>query len=104
MIYLPAPDLKYIVDVLSKHPMVKIALIFGSRAKGTHKPGSDIDLALKGDHLADVVRQVSAQLNEEGPLPYHVDVLDYDAITNENLKDHIDRVGIAIYPRLIETP
>ena len=37
------------LSVLYHHPKVKEVILFGSRAKGTFKPGSDIDLALKGD-------------------------------------------------------
>ena len=35
-----------ITRVLTEFPDVERAVLFGSRAKGTHKRGSDIDLAL----------------------------------------------------------
>ena len=31
-------------------------------------------------------------------LPWTVDLADYDTINNPSLREHIDRVGIAIYP------
>ena len=40
-----------ITRVLTEFPDVERAVLFGSRTKGTHKRGSDIDLALAGSHL-----------------------------------------------------
>jgi predicted nucleotidyltransferase len=94
-------DLSYIVAVLSQFSDVDQALIFGSRALGTHRPGSDVDLVLKGSSLDAIVTRVGGILNDESPLPYYFDVLDYDAITNAELKAHIDRVGRVVYTRKV---
>ena len=64
------------------------AILFGSRAKGTFKKGSDIDLAIVGDE-----KKVSYFLNEEINLPYFFDIINLHKITNKNLLEHIDRVG-----------
>ena len=40
-----------IIEVFHDNPLVEEAIIYGSRAKGVHKPGSDIDVALKGTEL-----------------------------------------------------
>lgn len=98
MFNLSESDLSYILKIIRKYPEIHEVLIFGSRAKGNDKKTSDIDLALKGDALETVALKVSGELNDEGPLPYKVDVIYYEAISNDNLKDHIDRVGIKIYP------
>lgn len=42
-------DLKEITGILARFPQIKEALIFGSRALGNYKKGSDIDLVLKGE-------------------------------------------------------
>lgn len=94
---LKAGDLEQIIAVISQFPVAE-AIIFGSRAKETYKNGSDIDLALKGDHLdSAIVRQISYQLNEELNLPYMFDVLNYHTLTSSALIEHIDRVGKSIY-------
>ena len=91
-------DLVVIRSVLARNPRIRKAVLFGSRAKGTHRRGSDVDLALTGDALTreDVVA-ASLALNEESPLPYRFDVLDLDKIENRDLVEHINRVGLEIY-------
>lgn len=91
-------DLKIIISVLIQYPEVTNAFIFGSRAKGNFHNGSDVDIALKGENLnADIVSRISYQLNEETILPYKIDVLNYHTISNKELVEHIDRVGINFY-------
>lgn len=93
-------DLEMICRILEKEPQIEQALLFGSRAKGNYKPGSDVDIALKGKNLsAQTITRVSYCLNEETPLPYHFDVLNYHTITERSLVDHIDRVGIEFYKK-----
>jgi len=94
-------DVETIVNVLSNHPKVENAYIFGSRAKGNFKNGSDVDLAVKGSNLDfDTISQISYFLNEETNMPYKFDVLNYHSITEPDLLVHIDRVGIEVYKRM----
>jgi len=91
-------DLPYIVSVLAGFPEVENACIFGSRAKGNFKNGSDVDIALKGKQLSFmIVARINSILNEETSMPYKFDVLNYETITNNELKVHIDRIGLVIY-------
>ncbi len=93
-------DVEAISGVLSNHPKVEKAYIFGSRAKGNFKNGSDVDIALKGDKMDfDTVSQISYLLNEETNMPYKFDVLNYNAVKEPDLLVHIDRVGIEVYSR-----
>jgi len=87
MFGLKANELKVIKEILKKEN-VKTAIIFGSRAKGNFKKGSDIDLAIIGDE-----RKISYILNEETFLPYFFDVINLDKISNKDLLSHIKRVG-----------
>lgn len=96
-------DLNYIVNVLRQHPEIEQAILFGSRAKATEKPGSDIDLALKGKALANIITTISGILNDESPLPYEFDIIDYNSLENQKLKEHIDRVGKIIYTSKLKT-
>ena len=61
-----------------------------------HRPGSDVDIALKGEDLEEAVLQISIYLNQESILPYNFDIIDYHAIDNQELLDHINRVGKSI--------
>lgn len=82
----------------ARYPEIEDVVIFGSRAKGNYKPGSDIDIAIKG---AGVTRRTVASLRsdlEDTTLPFYVDVVAYDSITNPELKEHIDRVATALFP------
>lgn len=86
-------DLARIVDVLAMNGRVEQAILFGSRAKGTHKPGSDVDIALKGAGLTlNDLLTLSVALDELW-IPLRVDLLLYNRIDEPALLDHIDRVG-----------
>jgi len=80
-------ELDTIRSVLKTLNIQKV-ILFGSRAKGNYKKGSDIDLAIIGDE-----RKVSYQLNEETNLPYFFDVINLYKVTNKNLIEHIHSVG-----------
>lgn len=93
-------DLTYIVKAVQQFPEIEKATIFGSRAKGTHKPGSDVDIAIWGDAITfSTVSRLHAMLEEESPMPYFFDIVDYSHLNHEELKKHIDRVGVPIYLR-----
>ena len=93
-------DMAAVIAVLSEQPKVESAFIFGSRAKGNFKNGSDVDIALKGDSLDfDTIGKISYWLNEETTMPYKFDVLNYHSIKEPTLTEHIDRVGIEFYSR-----
>jgi uncharacterized protein len=94
-------DLQFILTIIKCYPQIDEALIFGSRALNKHKKGSDIDIALKGKELGLTASTIAGILNEESPLPYFFDVLDYDLIDNQDLRNHIDRVGQQIYKKTV---
>ncbi|MBA5249321.1 MAG: nucleotidyltransferase domain-containing protein [Gammaproteobacteria bacterium] len=80
-------EIQSIKSVLKNNNIEK-SIIFGSRAKGNYKKGSDIDIAIIGNE-----RKLAYQLNEEGNLPYFFDVINLKKITNKELLAHINRVG-----------
>jgi len=91
-------DLAYIVAALQQFPEIQRAYIFGSRAKGTYKPGSDIDIAIAGTDITfTTLSKLHALLEDQGPLPYFIDIVHYEEINNPDLKEHIDRDGQLIY-------
>jgi len=89
-----------IISVIEKYPQIETVLIFGSRAKGNYRNGSDIDLAIQGNECSpELASKLSGIINEQTAIPYYVDVVDYNSLTNLELKAHIDRVGIEFYKR-----
>lgn len=95
-----ATDLRYIMDTLKKFPEIKKAAIFGSRAKGNYKPGSDVDIAIWGEEVTfNTVSRLRSLLEEQSPMPYFFDVVDYTHLTHEQLREHIARVGKTIFSR-----
>lgn len=98
-------DLEAIRKVLADFPGIVSVKLFGSRAKGTYRNGSDVDLALYGNPAIgrNLVLEVSQVLNEETLLPYHFDVVDYASLESVALREHIDRIGIQIHPRQDQT-
>ena len=86
-------------QILAAFPEVEKAVIYGSRAKGTHKPGSDIDLTLFGEGLtSDILGRVATRL-DDSPIPHTVDLSIYAELNHEKLREHIARVGVVFYER-----
>lgn len=85
-------------SVLSWSPRVVRALVYGSRAMGTYRNGSDIDLALFGGALTQDDLLVIDTAVEALDLPYNVDLAIFDAIEDPALRSHIERVGKQLYP------
>lgn len=86
-----------IFSCFEKYENIEEVILYGSRAKGTYKHTSDIDLILKGEHLT-----TQDQLRLENDLddlllPWKFDVSLFHKITNRDLLDHIHRIGITIF-------
>lgn len=90
--------LEKIVEVLSSFRAIDEAVIYGSRALGTYREGSDIDMTLKGNLSFNDLIQVEKELDEQ-MLPYSFDLSLYRNITNPDLLDHINRAGKILYER-----
>ncbi len=86
-------------DTLAQFPEVDKAVLYGSRAKGSARPGSDIDLALFGSQLSiSLLGRIDEALNEL-LLPWRFDLLIHHHVTDRGLLEHIARVGLALYER-----
>jgi predicted nucleotidyltransferase len=93
---LSAETLEMLSSVFKQYKQIKQVILFGSRAKGTAKENSDIDLAIEGIN-DDIQIETIAMALEELPLPYKFDVKALSNIKNIKLKEHIRRVGITIF-------
>jgi predicted nucleotidyltransferase len=86
-------------EVLAQFPEVEKAVLYGSRAKGNFKPGSDVDLTLVGAAVTSkILGQIRGEL-DDGLLPYTFDVSILAQITQSDLLDHIRRVGVVFYEK-----
>lgn len=87
-------------DVLARYPQVKKAVLYGSRAKGNYKNGSDIDLTLYGE--ADLTLEVLYRIMNELDdllLPYTIDLSLFHDISDPEVVEHILRVGVTFYEK-----
>lgn len=96
---LPPKAISEIQRVLSENPEVDQAILYGSRALGTYRPNSDIDLTLVGDHIS--LSQLLSIENEIDDLllPYKVDLSVKSNIDNSDLLKHIEKFGKVFYQR-----
>ncbi len=86
-------------QVFAETPAVEKVVIYGSRAKGDYRPESDIDLTIIGPAVTWHDLQTIERKIDDLLLPYKVDLSLYDHIDNENLIDHIERVGKVFYEK-----
>jgi type I restriction enzyme S subunit len=88
-----------ICGVFAGFPAIEKAVLYGSRAKGNYKTGSDIDLTLYGADLTpDILGDVTSALDDL-LLPYSIDLSLFDELEHAKLREHIERVGVVFYAR-----
>jgi uncharacterized protein len=88
-----------IVSLFACYDQIDEVVLYGSRAKGNFKPGSDIDLTLKGKDLdLRLLNKISLELDDL-LLPYIFDLSLYQHIRDADLIDHIQRVGQVFYSK-----
>ena len=87
-----------LTSIFRKYPGIKEVLLYGSRAKGNYRRGSDIDLSIKAAETftrTDLLH-IAGDF-DDSDMPYFVDVSIYEKLSNPDLKAHIDRVGKVLY-------
>ncbi len=92
-------DMSTLLNILSRFPSIEKATLFGSRAKGTFRNGSDVDIAIEGDINLSTVASLSFLLNEETLMPYRFDIVNLSKTKHKALKAHVKRVGVVIYEK-----
>jgi predicted nucleotidyltransferase len=96
---IPESDLDDLLSELRKNSKISEIILFGSRAKGTYRNGSDIDIALKGrklnlNDILDATMDIDKLL-----LPYKIDLVIYTRINEPALIEQINRVGVILFKR-----
>jgi predicted nucleotidyltransferase len=93
-------DITYMHNLFRQHPDVEQVWVYGSRAKGTNRPGSDVDLALIGpDVKRQTVSHIHFVLEEDSPMPFFFDVTHWDSISFQEFKNEVKRTGKLLYER-----
>ena len=96
---LSSETIQKINKVFIRYPSVELVRLYGSRAKGDYRYGSDIDLTIMGDGLSfSQLLKIEMELDDL-LLPYKIDLSLFRQIENNDLVDHIQRVGIDFYRR-----
>jgi predicted nucleotidyltransferase len=86
-----------VIGVLQSYPEVEKAILYGSRATGTFKNGSDIDLTLQGQKLTgDTLAKIASDLDDL-PIPYTMDISNFATLDNEDLRIQIQKSGLPFY-------
>lgn len=96
---LPDNTVEKIHQVFEKYLHVEKVIIYGSRAKGNYKNGSDIDLTMIGDSITDRDRRDIFFELDDLPIPYMVDLSVFSTLNHVDLEAHILRVGQIFYER-----
>jgi len=90
-------DIQTLFGILNKFDEVENVYLYGSRAKGTHKLGSDIDLAIMNEGVSEkTIRTIKSEI-EDSSLPYFVDITNFTTLNHKELAEHIQRVGVSFY-------
>jgi predicted nucleotidyltransferase len=96
---LDAKILKSIAGVFARHSAITEARVYGSRARGDFKTGSDIDIALFAPALAfEEFLRVRGELDDL-PCLYKMDTTHFDVLENAALREAILRDGRLLYRR-----
>jgi predicted nucleotidyltransferase len=97
---IPDKSLRLIMNELNAFQEIEKCAVFGSRAMGHYRNGSDLDLVVYGPSITEkTLTRLGSRLNEELPLPYYFDIVHYEAITTPSLREHIDTCGVPFYHR-----
>lgn len=83
--------------LFSRVPNIEQAILYGSRAKGTNKPFSDVDITFIGKELTQNDLLFLMEEFSNSLLPYVFDLSIFDRLKNASLIDHIVRRGIVVY-------
>ncbi len=87
-----------ISSVFEQYGSVKEVIVYGSRAMGNYRNGSDIDLTIKGNLTQRNFYDIFHGLDDLD-LPYMIDISQFESINNTDLTDHINQRGKTFYER-----
>jgi len=93
---LPQDATARILERFRERPAIQRVVLYGSRALGRQRSGSDIDLCLEAPDMDLAELMVLGAQLDDLLLPWRIDLQLRHLIRHPGLLEHIDRVGIAI--------
>ncbi len=92
-------EMQILHELFAENEKIEQVILYGSRAKGTYKPFSDVDITIVGKGLTEQdVNRLYAAL-EKSSIPYMFDIFTFDTLKNEIRKDHSSRSGVILYQK-----
>ena len=92
-------EIRLLITLFARQREIEQVILYGSRAKGTHKPFSDVDITLLGYGLnRSHLNRLSAEI-DESTLPYRFDISIFSKLTNPALIEQIEETGVVLYRR-----
>lgn len=92
-------ELSKLTEIFASNERVERVILYGSRAKGCHKPFSDVDITLEGPDLTRTDLSRISLAIDDLLLPFQFDISIFHTLKNEALVEHIHRRGVPIYER-----
>jgi predicted nucleotidyltransferase len=93
-------DLTFLQNAFRRFPEIERVWVFGSRAKGTQRPGSDVDLAVSGIGVSlTTLLRLGDWLEEASPLPFRFDLVHLETLKNKALRAQIEQTGNLLYEK-----
>ena len=90
--------------LMAAQPLIQRAIVYGSRATGNYRTGSDIDLALDAPNMDFPTFLGLCTTADDLNLPWNLDICLLAHIDNPALREHIARVGIVLWQNPAPTP
>jgi len=88
-------------SVFKKYSEIEKVIIYGSRAKGNFRNGSDIDLTLIGNNISEkILSSIKFEIDELN-LPYLFDISIFEKLNSPGLGEHINRDGKIFYSKIL---
>lgn len=98
---LSSEQVETIRSILSLYSEVEKAVLFGSRAKGSQRAGSDVDLAIRGEHITPLTLARLQGAMDESNLPFRVDLIWQNTELSADISEHISRTGKILYNKTL---
>ena len=95
---LPQEATERILTLLAERPAIQRVVLYGSRALGRQRSGSDIDLCLEAPDMGLAELLVLGAQLDDLLLPWQIDLQLRHLISHPELLGHIDRAGITLHP------
>ena len=83
--------------VFEQHPQVQKVILYGSRARGDFRNGSDIDLALLGEDFDLSVQFRIANEQDDLLLPYMIDLILLEQVNDPDLRERVEEEGVVFW-------